>query len=169
MRSAEPIIINGPAVQSVPVFCEDEPRNRWITDDGWPGCKVVEGPLQKGASEVTIAVMDGQRAVICGDKTPWKVSPYTPEVAARAAVSAVFTAELGRGKARKSDGPGYLLDEHGERVLSLRLHDKCSHKEERWERKPCGHCWCKMCNGFVHPATRVALKGLTDVIKCSRK
>ena len=61
------------------------------------------------------------------------------------------------------------MNEHGERILSVRLHDKCEHRDEMWERKPCGHVWCKMCNGHVHPGTRVSLKGLTDVVQCNRK
>ena len=32
-----------------------------------------------------------------------------------------------------------------------------------------GHAWCKMCGGFVHPGTKVALKGPTDVVKCNRR
>ena len=108
--------------------------------------------------------------MICGTRAPWRVTTFTPEVAARAAVSAVLTAELSRSAARKSEEPaGYVVTDHGEKVLSVRLHDKCEHKEDMWERKPCGHCWCKMCNGFVHPGTRVALKGPTDVIKCNRR
>ena len=90
--------------------------------------------------------------MICGERTPWRVCEYTPEVAARAAVSAVLTTELGRAAALNAKEPaGYLLGERGERILSVRLHDKCEHDDKMWERKPCGHVWCKMCNGHVHP------------------
>ena len=54
-------------------------------------------------------------------------------------------------------------------MLSVRLHQRCDHKEEHWERKKCGHCWCRMCSGHVHPITRVALKGPSDVVRCNRR
>ena len=85
-------------------------------------------------------------------------------------MSAQLTQELGRRQAQvAAERAGYLLNEYGERVLSVRLHEKCEHKEDHWQRKPCGHVWCRMCNGHVHPGTRVALKGPTDVVKCNRK
>ena len=62
-----------------------------------------------------------------------------------------------------------MVNDQGERVLSVRLHERCEHKEEHWELKTCGHVWCRMCNGHVHPGTRVALKGVTDIVKCNRK
>ena len=63
---------------------------------------------------------------------------------------------------------GAMITPQGERVLSVRLHEKCTHKEEHWERKPCGHAWCKMCKGFVNPLNKVALKGPSDIIRCNR-
>ena len=57
------------------------------------------------------------------------------------------------------------MGESGERALSVRLHEKCEHKEEHWSRKKCGHVWCKMCGGHVHPATRVSLKGAVGVVR----
>ena len=56
-----------------------------------------------------------------------------------------------------------------ERVLLVRLHEKCEHEEEHWEPKTCGHVWCRMCNGHVYPGTRAALKGVTNIVKCNRK
>ena len=122
-------------------------RRRWICDDSWTGVKVIEGPLTSGPSKIIVAVEPGARAVITGTRVPWRVVDVTPEVAARAAMSAQLTQQLGRRQAQVSeDRAGYLLSEHGERVLSVRLHEKCDHKEDHWERKPCGHVWCRMCN-----------------------
>ena len=122
----------------------------------------MEGPLLKGESKVAVAVEPGQQVVICGGKTPWIISNYTPEVAARAAISAVYTTEFGRAAALKAEErAGYLVNEHGERILSVRLHDKFERSEEHWERK--------RCNGYVHPGTRVALKGPTDIVRCNRR
>ena len=70
------------------------PTNRnWIADDGWIGVRVVEGPVRQGVNPVAVAVEPGARAVISGEKVPWRLKDFTPEVAARAASSAVFTTE----------------------------------------------------------------------------
>jgi hypothetical protein len=127
-----------------------------------PGSKWSKGRCLLGqAGSLIVAVETGARAVITGTRVPWQVRKVTPEVAARAVMSAQLTQEFSRRQAQvSSDRAGYLLNEHGERVLSVRLHEKCEHEEDHWERKTCGHVWCKMCNGHVHPGTRVALKGL---------
>ena len=148
LRPVEPRILEGPTVEYVEAFCGEAAGRRWVCDHAWPGCRVVEGPLQTGPSQVAVAVEPGARVVICGTRTPWRVCDYTPEVAACAAVSAVLTDELGQAAAQTAEErAGYLVNEHGERILSVRLQDKCERKEEMWERKPCGHVWCKMCNG----------------------
>ena len=165
----EPQILTGPCVEAIDVYCRQQPNRRWVCDDGWPGVKVIEGPLRTGASKLMVAVEPGARAVICGTRVPWRIVKQTPEVAARAAVSAVYMSELSRKRAEREDGPGYVVTEHMERVRSVRLHDKCSHSEEHWQRMACGHCWCRMCNGWVHPGTKVALKGPTDLVKCNRQ
>ena len=102
----------------------------WICDDSWPGVKVIEGPVAPGAGRVIVAVEHGARAVISGTRVPWSVCSLTPEAAARAAMAAQLTQELSRTQARVSDQrAGYILNEHGERVLSVRLHERCDHNE----------------------------------------
>ena len=117
-----------------------------------------------------VAVEPGARAVIVGSRVPWRVLPAPPEVVARAALSAHLSRQFGRQLACGSNArAGVVLGDRGERVLSVRLHDKCEHEQIHWEWKTCGHVWCKMCNGFVHPGSKVSLKGPADVIKCNRK
>ena len=172
LRPREPRVLEVPCVEVVDVYCLDDGvrRPRWVCDDAWPGVKVVEGPVNVGPGKVVVAIEPGVRAVITGTRVPWQVREVPPEVAARAAISAQLTQEFGRRQAQaSSDRAGCLLNEHGEKVLSVRLHEKCDHKADHWERKTCGHVWCKMCNGHGHPGTRVALKGVTDIVKCSRK
>jgi hypothetical protein len=162
LRPVEPRVLEGPCVEVVDVYCLDGGAQRagWMCDDCWPGVQVVEGPVSVGPSNIVVAVEPGARAVITGTRVPWQVRRATPEVAARVAMSAQFTQELSRRHSRVSDSrAAYLVNEQGERVLSVRLHDKCEHKEDHWERKTCGHVWCNMCNGHVHPGTRVALRG----------
>ena len=92
---------------------------------------MVEGPVSPGPSKVVVAVEHGARAVITGTRVPWKVVRTTPEAAARAAMAAQLTQELSRRQARVSDNrAGYVVSDQGERVLSVRLHEKCEHKEE---------------------------------------
>ena len=165
-----PTLIDGPAVQAIDVICSEDTSKRWICDAEEPGVKVVEGPLRPGRQQVFVSVEPGKRLVVSGSRVPWRVVPCTPETAARAAVAATMTTSMGRQLARESkDRAGYLFTEHGERVLSVRLHDKCTHKDEHWERRSCGHAWCKMCNGWVHPGTRVALKGPSAIVSCNRQ
>ena len=126
---AKPLIIRiqQAQVEHEPTYLSTRPLLASSTraDDAWPGCRVVEGPLQRGFADVTVAVMDGQRAVICGDRTPWKVSDYTPEVAARAAISAVRQRER----------------EHALRDVAIvsAVHDRDSLRQprDRWSM-PCG-------------------------------
>ena len=81
------------------------------------------------------------RAVITGGRALWALVKPTPEVAARAAISAVLTRELRRVRAQASDErAGYVIDEHGERVLSVRPHETCDHASDKWEKKNVGMC-----------------------------
>ena len=160
-RPVEPRVLEGPCVEPIAVYFSGEASQspRWVCDDSWPGVKVIEGPITPGVGSIIVAVEHGARAVVSGTRVPWRICPLTPEAAARAAMAAQLTKELSRTQARVSDQrAGYVLDEHGERVLSVRLHERCDHNEDHWIRKPCGHAWCRMCNGYVHPGTRVALK-----------
>ena len=141
----------------------------WVQDAGVPGVTAVEGPVTPGKGHVTAAVDPGARVAVTATNTPWNVVPITPASAAKAALCRVMTAELGRSQARQApDREGYLRGASGEKILSVRVHDQCNHPSQHWEPRSCGHVWCKMCNGFVHPGTKVALKGPVDVIRCNR-
>ena len=94
--------MEGPCVEVVDVYCLDDGarRPRWVCDDAWPGVKVVEGPVNVGPGKVVVAIEPGVRAVITGTRVPWQVREVTPEVAARAAISAQLTQEFGRRQAQ---------------------------------------------------------------------
>ena len=120
-------------MESVEVYCPPEATDRhdWIADDAWPGVRVVEGQLKPGASQVIVAVEPGARALLTGSRVPWRIEKQGPETAARAAIAHVLSQELGRTQARASNQrAGYTVNERGERVLSVRLHEKCDHKED---------------------------------------
>ena len=95
---------------------------------------MIEGPVSPGAGKVIVAVEHGARAVITGTRVPWKVVAMTPEAATRAVMAAQLTQELSRRQARASaKRAGYVVNDQGERVLSVRLHEKCDHAEDHWE------------------------------------
>ena len=67
-----------------------------MCDDAWSNVKVVEGEITDRVFKIMVAVEHGARAVITGQRVPWKTSRLTPEVAARAAMAAHLTHELSR-------------------------------------------------------------------------
>ena len=87
----------------------------------------------------------------------------------RAQVSEDMTIELGRWRAVLSDQPVGWVYNDNERVLSVKLHDTCSHPLEQLEAKGCGHMWCSLRDGWVHPGIRVVLKGSGGIVKNNRK
>jgi hypothetical protein len=118
LRPVEPRVLEGPCVEVVDVYCLDDGARlpRWVCDDAWPGVKVVKRPVTVGPGKVVVAIEPGVRAVITGTRVPWQVREVTPEVAARAAISAQLTQVFGRRQAQaSSDRAGYLLNEHGEK------------------------------------------------------
>ena len=64
---------------------------------------------------------------------------------------------------------GTFLGENEERVLVVKLHDKCTCSTEAWEDKSCGHPFCTVCGGHVHPISRVLVKGAQATVSCNRK
>ena len=81
-----------------------------------------------------------------------------------------LTIELGRRRALTSDQPvGWVYNDDNERVFSIKLHDTCTHAVEQRKAKACGHMWCPLCDGWVHPGTNVLLKGAGPVIKNNRE
>ena len=75
----------------------------------------------------------------------------------RALVSEDMTIELGRRRAVMADQPvRWVYNDDNERVLPVELHDTCPHPLEKLKAKGCGHLRRAMCDGWIHPGTRVA-------------
>ena len=74
LRCIEPLVLEGPAVETVSAFNVSEKPNQWIADDGWPGVRVIEGPARQGVNQIIVAIEPGARAVLTGTKTHgvWK-------------------------------------------------------------------------------------------------
>ena len=70
LAPTEPRVLEGPCVKPVEVYCRQPVERRWVCDDGWPGVRVVDGPLQEGASRVMVAVEPGTRVAICRTRVP---------------------------------------------------------------------------------------------------
>ena len=95
-----------------------------------------------------MALDPGAQLKIAGSRVPWTAVEQSAEMMARAAASAFLTAEFSRQRARQSRKEvGYLCTEHGEKVLSVRLYDHCTHEQTHWVTKSYGHAWCKTCGG----------------------
>ena len=136
---------------------------------------MVEGPVETfvgpdGTGMVHLRVEAGMRAVICPSRFPWRIGVPSSDQLDAARKSRETGVLLARERARESDQPlSWIRGAEGEPALSVRLSQRCNHVEVSWKKKSCGHVWCAMCNGFVHPVSRVALSGPGPVISCNRK
>ena len=120
--------VEGPAVLSVParragaVGVMD-----WVLDDGWPGVRVVEGPVDPrvpggNEGEVIVTVDPGARAVLGPGYVPWRIGVPSGELVSRARESCETGARAARAKARDSvTRVGWLRSEMGEPALSVKL------------------------------------------------
>ena len=130
--------------------------------------QLLRGPLSR-VKVLSLLLHSGARLALTSHTVPWNVVPLTPAAASQAALCQVLTVEYGRKRARAArERAGYVKGSDGGRMLSVKLHDTCEHGEQHWVRRSCGHCWCKMCSGYVHPGTRVALKGPVGAIRNNR-
>jgi heat shock protein HtpX len=121
--------------------------------------------------QVVVAAVDiGARCVIGSTHAPWDAQEPKVEQLRRVQVSEDLTIELGHRRALTSDQPiGWIYNDDNERVLSVKLRDTCPHPLEKLKAKGCGHMWCALCDGWVHPGTRVVLKGAGAVVQNNRK
>jgi len=60
-------------------------------------------------------------------------------------------------------------DENLEKVMMVKLTSTCSHPPSQWEVRKCGHPWCPMCQGNVHPLSKVVLTGPGPIVGCNRQ
>ena len=164
------MVVEAPAVRSLVAYWSGDPKGQWVLDSGGPGIRVVERPLLEGEQVVTVAIDPGARCVIGGTQAHWAIGEAKVEHLRRALVSEDMTIELGRRRALLADQPvGWVYNDDNERVLSVKLHDTCPHPLEKLKAKGCGHMWCALCDGWVHPGTRVVLKSVGAVVKNNRK
>jgi len=63
----------------------------------------------------------------------------------------------------------HFSSKSGERILTMKLTATRDHDLNQWKPKARGHVFCPLCDGFVHPATRVALQGPGPIMKCKPK
>ena len=63
---------------------------------------------------------------------------------------------------------GCFRNSGGERVLSIRLADRCPHALETRKTMACGHDWCAVCRGYVHAKTNACVKAAHPVVENNR-
>ena len=167
----------GPAVANTPVKnVGGNHPDAWVFPDSDYGVKVVEGPVSvfcprpDGVGALTVTVEPGVEVLVGPDEPVWTVGlagNVERELAARAEHAGVLQARL--EAARSAEPAGWYSAGKREKVLSIRLAGKCPHDSSKWEGKACGHAKCELCDGYVHPFTRVALPGPGPVIRCNRR
>ena len=65
---------------------------------------------------------------------------------------------------------GLMLDENGDRILSVRSSVRCRPEHQPSYRKTaCGHAWCTVCAGYVDPETRVRFSQPDPTVFCNRR
>ena len=100
----------------------------------------------------------------------WAVAAPTEKQLALCAEGAKIAARASRPIAdsdRSTVGLG--VGEDCERVLAVKMSDKCPHGETNWSRTSCGHSWCAKCQGWIDPGTRVGISAATPVVSCNRR
>ena len=167
-----------------------------MVSDAPPGVKVVEGPLSsmldmssKPSADdlyrgrIFIAVEPNVEYDLDGNSPPLKFEKTDEERSALAlesrkegerAARAIMKQQLRTKPSVKfckdySESAGWIENTGGEKVLSVKLSDRCNCDSQAWTKTTCGHHFCTLCNGYVCSASRVALKGAGPIIECNRK
>ena len=100
----------------------------------------------------------------------WAVGAPTEQQIALCAKGAKVAARASRAIADSDLAmTGFGVGEDCERVLAVKMSDKCPHEEKNWERTSCGHNWCAKCQGWIDPGTRVGISAATPVVSCNRR
>jgi len=119
---------------------------------------------------VYVVVESDQVAVISELNCPWGLRLATGDDCDLARSAAEHREYLSRSEFRRSkDSEGKFRSSDSELVYSVKLTDVCEHDETNYDVKGCGHAWCQLCDEWVHPGTKVALKGAGPIITCNRK
>ena len=104
------------------------------------------------------------------ETAPWKVGEETQKLKDRALISKIGGVTEARTKAiNAEEDAGWYVGAKGQKILSVKLSDHCEHDESNFQRRPCGHMFCTRCDGFVDPASRVAMRGPGVIIACNRR
>ena len=126
------------------------------------------GPYVIGS--VGVAIDPGVEYFLDTASAPWVLGEATEEHLDRANVCRVQAIKCARREASNSDKrSGLIQGARGQRILSVRVNDHCEHDQSGYERRPCGHCYCSRCDGFVDPKKRTALRSAGPVITCNRR
>ena len=152
----------------------------WFRDGGVPGVTVVETPIAdafdfSGDSKivvglVSIAIDPGVEFYLDTTRAPWIIGYGTDDLEDRAEVCRAEAIRIARQNAvDSSEKAGIIQGAKGQRILSVRVSDHCEHDPADYERRPCGHCYCRNCDGFVDPKRKTTLRSPGAVITCNRK
>jgi hypothetical protein len=69
---------------------------------------------------------------------------------------------------QSGDPRGLVVNSSEEKVMVVNLVDKCPHPIAKMKETGCGHPYCELCDGNVHPISKVVLKSAGPVVTCNR-
>ena len=123
----------------------------WIQSTSHEGIRVVEQPLGTISHDdtdqsahvmgsATVLVDPGATLDVDTLAGAWAVGAPTEKQIALCAEGAKVAARASRAIADSDQSmTGLGVGEDGERVLAVKMSDKCPHEETNWNRTPCGH------------------------------
>ena len=116
----------------------------------------TSGPYVIGS--IGVAIDPGVEYFLDTASAPWVLGKATEELVDRANVCRAQAINCARQEANSSkERAGFIQGARGQRILSVRVNDHCEHDQSNYERRPCGHCYCRLCDGFVDPKKRTCL------------
>ena len=119
---------------------------------------------------VTLVLESDIKLCLTSEKVPWVVGEASRDVLAKELYGSKMGEKQMREQCKRVAAPRAMFrDRNGDAIVSLKLNDKCVHEGVNWTRQSCGHNWCRRCQGYVHPVTKVVLKGPGPIVGCNRQ
>ena len=181
VRSRKREVLKGPGVFPVEIEIAGHKEGLdgfWLENRITVGtASVVEGSLERivrtsdeGQSPIVwVAIPSSEVLEIQEGEEPWFVREMSNEDRESVKLCKEMTAERSRSEWYQSgESKGLFTNSCEEKVMVVNLVDKCPHPVSKMKEVSCGHPYCEICDGNVHPISKVVLKSAGPVITCNR-
>ena len=181
VRSRKREVLRGPGILPVEIEIisgRDGFKNAWVENGLATGtATVVEGSLQKIAKAgdegqppiLWVVVPPSEVLEINEGEEPWVIREMLNEDRESVQLCSDMVAEQSRSEWQNSgESKDVFTNSHEEKVMVVNLVDKCPHAIPKMKENACGHPYCEICDGNVHPVTSVVLKSAGPVVTCNR-